>query len=129
MRKSEGVCSGEIRSPRPVAGSGKYGKERGLRVDLFKDLEVTETTKKQMAMVGNFALSKSTWSNYRTAERTLLQCRRSTGQKLQLPLKEQDVIVLLNWMIWEKKLKHATINSYLAGLRQLHIMKGWGSRT
>ena len=126
MRKSEGICSGEIRSPRPVAGSGKYGKERGLRVDLFKDLEVTETTKKQMAMVGNFALSKSTWSNYRTAERTLLQCRRSTGQKLQLPLKEQDVIVLLNWMIWEKKLKHATINSYLAGLRQLHIMKGMG---
>ena len=55
-----------------------------------------------------------------------MQCRKSTGKRLELPLEEQDVIVLLNWMIWNKKLKHATITSYLAGIRQLHVMKGMG---
>ena len=79
-----------------------------------------------MAIVGNFTLARSTWSNYRTVERMLLQCRKSTGKRLELPLEEQDVIVLLNWMIWNKKLKHATITSYLAGIRQLHVMKGMG---
>ena len=79
-----------------------------------------------MATVGNYALSKSTWSNYRTAERTLLLARKGTGKKLELPLSEEDTLILVNWMIWEKKLKHATINSYLAGLRQLHVMKGMG---
>ena len=39
------------------------------------------------------------------------------------------MIVLLNWMIWNKKLKHATITSYLAGIRQLHKMKGMGKTT
>jgi len=93
---------------------------------LFKDLKVSEEERIQMARVGNYALSKSTWSNYRTAERTLLLCRKSTGKKLELPLKEDDVLVLVNWMIWNKKLKMATINSYLAGIRQLHVMKGMG---
>ena len=89
-------------------------------------MDISEKEKKQMATVGNFALSKSTWSNYRTAERTLLQCRRQTKKKLQLPLSEDDTCILVNWMIWEKKIKIATINSYMAGIRQLHIMKGMG---
>ena len=49
-----------------------------------------------MAMVGNFALLESMWGNYRPAERTLLQCRKSMGKQLELLLKEQDGIVLLN---------------------------------
>ena len=28
------------------------------------------------------------------------------------------------WLIEERKLKVATVNSYLAGIRQVHIMKG-----
>ena len=36
----------------------------------------------------------------------------------------ENTLLFMYWLIEERKLKVATVNSYLAGIRQVHIMKG-----
>jgi hypothetical protein len=43
---------------------------------------------------------------------------------MELPLSQDDIIEFIGWLIEERKVKAGTINSYLSGLRQLHILKG-----
>jgi len=43
---------------------------------------------------------------------------------MDLPLKEVDIIVYVGWLIVRRKVKAATINGYLSGLRQLHTVNG-----
>lgn len=95
-----------------------------LKKSLFKNMQLPSSVKKSLALVGNHGLSRSTWSNYRTAEKMLLICRKYTGRKMELPLKQGDVLVFIDWLIRIRKVKHGTISSYLAGLRQLHIAVG-----
>jgi len=42
---------------------------------------------------------------------------------MQLPVSESTVITFILWLAYERGVKANTINSYLAGIRQLHIMK------
>ena len=77
-----------------------------------------------LAKIANHGLAKSTWSTYKTAERLLLMCQKQEGHRMELPLSENDVIVFVGWLIVVRKLKATTINGYLAGIRQLHIVKG-----
>jgi hypothetical protein len=39
-------------------------------------------------------------------------------------MKTKDVLLFVHWLIYVRKLKAGTVNSYLSGIRQLHIMKG-----
>ncbi len=79
---------------------------------------------RNLTKAGNFGLSRSTWSNYGTAERMLHKCRKETKKKLELPLEQADVLTFVEWLIRVRKAKHGTISSYLAGLRQLHQLQG-----
>lgn len=77
-----------------------------------------------LAEVGNYGLSRSTWSTYNTAERLLAMCGKQRDKRMELPLTEDDLLEFTGWLISDRKVKAGTINSYLSGLRQLHIMKG-----
>ena len=117
-------CAGEIRSPRAVKGSKKYGKEGMMRKEMFKGLELPKEVEKALAEVGNHGLAKSTWSNYRTAERMLLHCQRDTSRSMELPLVQEQILIFVDWLIRKRGVKHGTVSNYLAGIRQLHVMKG-----
>jgi integrase len=81
-------------------------------------------TRISLAKIGNHAITKKTWSSYKTAEGMLERCRRETSQKLDLPLTNESTLIFVDWLLRVRKVKSGTINTYLAGIRQLHILKG-----
>jgi hypothetical protein len=70
------------------------------------------------------AITKKTWSTYKTAEVMLKKCSAYSKVNMNLPLTEKQVLVFVDWLARVRGLKSTTINSYLAGLRQLHIVTG-----
>ena len=79
---------------------------------------------RELSSISNHGLSKSTWSNYATAERMLKKCGKETKRNMELPLGQAQVLLFINWLIKERKAKHGTICSYLAGIKQLHVVMG-----
>jgi hypothetical protein len=96
----------------------------GCTEELFKNSSISESTKKILVNVGNHGLAKSTWSTYGTAGRLLAMCGKDRRRDMTLPLSEDDLLEFTGWLIEVRKVKAGTINSYLSGLRQLHILKG-----
>jgi len=78
----------------------------------------------QLAELTSQSLARKTWSNYKTAEIMLAKCCKQNNIKKELPVSEATTITFILWLANERKAKAATINSYLAGVRQLHVMKG-----
>ena len=91
---------------------------------MFSNYSIPEEVAESLAVVGSFGLAKSTWSTYRTAEGQLLQCQKDTKTNMELPLSQSQILIYIDWLIRTRKVKSTTINSYLAGIRQLHLVKG-----
>jgi len=87
-------------------------------------LDLPENSRRVLAEMGSHGLAKSTWSSYRTAGRLLLDCFKEEGRICSLPLTIEDTLVFVSWLKRVRKVKAATVESYLAGVRQLHIIKG-----
>ena len=105
-------------------GPGKYGGKGLVQDAIFRSLGIGKKEARELSNISNHGLSQSTWSNYATAERLLLKCSKETGKGMELPLGQAQVLVFVNWLIRERQAKHGTICSYLAGLRQLHVVAG-----
>jgi site-specific recombinase XerD len=73
--------------------------------------------------LGRHGLAKKTWSTYSTAERLLSKFHKEKGIERKLPLSEETTLRFIHWLAKEKNLKAGTINSYLAGIRQLHVAR------
>jgi hypothetical protein len=54
----------------------------------------------------------------------LMKCQKETGISMHLPLDTPQTLTFIDWLATARSLKFATINSYLAGIRQLHITRG-----
>lgn len=54
----------------------------------------------------------------------LSKFHREKKLKRELPLSESTVLLFIHWLAKDRQLAAGTINSYLAGIRQLHISKG-----
>jgi hypothetical protein len=91
---------------------------------MFANMDIPQEVKMSLARIGNHGLAKETWSSYRTGERMLLKCQKEYNRKFDLPLGKADLLVFIDWLIRVRGLKAATVKCYLAGIRQLHIMKG-----
>jgi hypothetical protein len=52
----------------------------------------------------------------------LTKCQAQTHTDLSLPFNEKKALIFIDWLARKRNLKQATINSYLAGVRQLHII-------
>ena len=91
---------------------------------MFSSFNIPEDVAESLAAVGSFGLAKSTWSTYRTSERQLLHCQKDTKTSMELPLSQSQILIYIDWLIRVRRVKSTTISSYLAGIRQLHLVKG-----
>jgi hypothetical protein len=77
-----------------------------------------------IAELGNMGVSQSTWNAYKTASTMLLKCQKDTGMAMEIPLSERNIIIFIDWLARVRNLKGSTIETYLSGVRQLHIVRG-----
>jgi hypothetical protein len=91
---------------------------------MLENFNLTKKSAEVLLEVGDHGLARSTWSTYGTAQRMLAKCAKETGKKLEPPLSQSDLLEYIGWLMGERKVKASTINSYLSGIRQLHILKG-----
>ena len=85
---------------------------------------LTAKSKIFLAETANFALAKSTWSTYKTTRNHLSKCEHQTGEDLSVPVNDAKIILFLSWLLEERKIKLTSVESYLAGLQQLHLVEG-----
>ena len=74
-----------------------------------------------LSSLANHSLTKQTWSSYKTAYRMLKLCFKNC--EIPFPLPHSYILTFVSWLN-NRNLSASTINSYLAGLRQLHLAKG-----
>jgi hypothetical protein len=74
--------------------------------------------------LGRHGLADKTWSTYSTAERMLSRFHIEKKLERKLPLSEKNILEFIHWLAKDRKLAAGTINSYLEGVRQLHIARG-----
>ena len=111
------------RDPICAPHTEKY-TERGLfSENNFNDMP--SEIKMLLTKTANHSLAKSTWSSYRTSLKRLKDCETETGKNMDLPLNERQVLLFIGYLLKEN-LTAATIETYMAGLRQAHIAEGWG---
>jgi hypothetical protein len=76
-----------------------------------------------LATLGNLGIAKATWSTYKTARTMVEKCERETKIDLSLPFNQRKVLVFIDWLVRIRKLKGTTVSSYLAGVRQMHVVR------
>jgi hypothetical protein len=81
--------------------------------------------KRSLAALGNLGVSKTTWSTYRTAKVMLAKCETETRSNLSLPFNERKTLIFVDWLVRVRNLRGATVNLYLSGVRQLHIVSNF----
>ena len=72
----------------------------------------------------NNGLAKSSWSSYKTVENHLIRAQEMTGIKMSFPMDEQMVLAFIAYLLEGRKIKSASVNQYLSGLRTLHLVRG-----
>jgi hypothetical protein len=85
---------------------------------------LTADVAQSIANWSNLAVSKKTWSTYKTAEQMLKKCSLDCKIQMDLPLGQKQILTFIDWLARVRGLKCSTIESYLAGIRQLHIVTG-----
>lgn len=105
-------------------GVSKYGEKGPYSLKTFKVNDIPKELKKIIASTANHAVTQKSWGNYKTASNLLELCKKETGFDLSLPLSEEKTLVFISWCI-KRNNKSTTIRVYLAGLRSLHIEKGF----
>ena len=118
------MIPGMITQPQKRRGTTKYGENGTCTRESLVSLDLPDSVRKNLATWANLGLSKQTWSSYKTAERMFLQCLKANGRKQELPVKDIDVLLFIEWLGTVRNLRASTIENYLAGLRQMHISKG-----
>jgi hypothetical protein len=81
-------------------------------------------TAETLAELGNLGIAASTWSTYRTAKTMIKKCETDTSEDMSIPLNQRKILIFIDWLVKVRKVKASTINSYLAGIRQLHVVTG-----
>ena len=46
------------------------------------------------------------------------------GIPLELPIEEESILVFIHWLAFTRGLAGTTIETYLAGIRQMHVARG-----
>ena len=111
-------------TPTPLPGSSKYGATGGCTASLLDELGPPDEITESITKWGNLGVAKSTWSSYKTAQFMLEKCQSDTGISMALPLSHKKTLVYIDWLARTRKLKGATIKTYLAGVRQMHVVRG-----
>jgi integrase len=105
-------------------GSSKYGHFGNCGPEFLSSLGIPTEVSESLKKWGNMGLARGTWSTYRTAERLWWTCMKENHRRGEMPVTEADTAVFIHWLIEKRKVKVGTINGYLAGIRQMHVVKG-----
>ena len=110
---------------RPAAeyGSTKYGGNNRRSMRMEGEM-LQDNVREQLEELYSYGLAKGTWSSYGTAERLIRTCFREKGIPLELPIEEGDILVFIHWLAFTRGLTGATIETYLSGIRQMHVTRG-----
>jgi hypothetical protein len=52
------------------------------------------------------------------------KCEKETGVKLDLPWGQKETLLFIDWLITDRGVSSTTANSYLAGMKKLHEIRG-----
>ena len=77
-----------------------------------------------IAKWSNLGVARSTWSSYKTAKIMLEKCSKDLNLNLDPPMTKRKAVAFIDWLARVRGLKCGTIKTYLAGIRQLHIVQG-----
>ena len=109
----------------PVAtkGTTKYGSAGLFSCASFSHCTDNQSLASSLCTLANHSVTKHTWSSYATAERTLNKCFKDLNKPVSFPLSQADLITFIAWLN-ERNLSASTMNSYLSGIRLVHLTKG-----
>jgi hypothetical protein len=110
--------------PTPAVGLRKYGTRGGCTGEMLSSFELPREVAESLAKLGNLGVALSTWNSYKSAKQMLLKCELETKTKMNLPLQERQILIFVDWLARVRGLRVTTINTYLSGIRQLHLIHG-----
>ena len=110
--------------PTTKYGDTKYEDKNHKGVKLG-GVKLQDSEWDQLGELYSFGLAKDTWANYNTAECMLRNCFEEKGIPLELPLKEDDILVFIHWLAFTRNLAGTTVDTYLSGIRQMHVARGF----
>ena len=103
-------------------GDTKYGPKGLYTKASFQNYRLPENLRKALAEAANYSLAKGTWCSYRAVVNILEKFQNELKLRFRLPMNTASVLTFIGWLI-KRKLKASTINSYISGLRQVHLAK------
>lgn len=106
-----------------IRGS-KYGNQGLFSEDELTHLNLPHGIKSTLASILNHSISAGTWSTYKTVGNMLKICEEDTMENMNFPMCSRQVIIFIHWLFEKRKVTSNTANTYLSGLRYLHIVKG-----
>ena len=112
-----------MKQPTNLSNRAKYSSSGLFTPDSFSSITLNPTLAASLSSIANHSLTRSTWSSYATAERMLRRCCDDSKITLSYPITEPVIITFIAWLN-SRGLKAATINNYLAGIRQYHLTLG-----
>ena len=113
-----------LRTPSALAGTTKYGSTGSCTANQLLGLQLPSATLASLAQLGNYGIATGTWSSYKTAQKMLDMCQKHTEHDMSLPLSTPSILAFIHWLTSVRGVKAGTIHCYLAGVRQLHIIRG-----
>ena len=109
--------------PTPKIGSDKYGEKGLFTSSSFQSANIARSDRRILEIAANHSLSAKTWSSYNTVKNMLELCENQTSKDMTLPMNEGQTLSFIAWLV-KRGLKARSINSYLSGLRMLHLTQG-----
>ena len=107
----------------PKPGTKKFGNNKAMGFDWSK-LGLSADVVEDLETAARHSLATKTWSSYKTAENLLIKFHKEEKLKFELPVSEVKLMGFVHWLAFKKGKKSSTVNSYLAGIRKLHTLRG-----
>ena len=114
--------------PIAIYGSQKYGDKGLFDQATFQDYQLPADIERTLQRAGNNSLAQRTWGVYKTAENHLAKCAADTGNPMTPPLGRRDILLFVGWLLNTRKVRPTTVESYLSGLRTIHLVNGFDTQ-
>ena len=95
----------------------------------WEPLNLASSMRTALAELLNHSLASGTCSTYRTVGNMLEKSQEQMGETLDFPLDTRKIIILMHWLFKSRKVTASTANTYLSGLRQMYIIRGFISQS
>lgn len=116
------LCLGTTYNPTVVYATKKYGPKGFYNAGTFN--RMPRDMRETLFTAANHSLSSKTWSSYGTVGKHLNSCEKYFKKTFKFPLKTDDIILFIGYLLTVRKVKGKTVDTYLSALRTIHLAKG-----